>query len=456
MQRILGAKQNRWAQFQVEILLFVSLSDLLAFLWAKDKPECCDVNSYIAEAASIRTHGFFPTLGIPWLYPIHNYIYPTFLFLIRSVGLTSRSSITNVQFALIIVACIFVSTRLFKVLGLSFIQLAGLTLLAAFFPILAFSGYLLTEGLASSLFIMWIGLWLELAIKQFSFRGKSLMILSISLFASLLWMTRPAFSWVPLASSICILLLEFERKSSWGHRIRNWIRSTFLIFTASVIVAAPQYLVTKNSRLVLNGLFHFDDWARARTFESYVFRYVTNMSGCGPADLIFSPFGQTTVGLNSSNFQISPVYRFIGFIARVVSGWDTVPTPLTFADHLSIFPWIFLSALSGFIITAPFFLIWKQKTSSSNFKRSFRIAEIGIFIMFMASQLAMGITHGEIRYNIAGWIIAAFSLLLLPQHFKDAFPVRKYVTNSLLVSLFVIVIGQLTLSLSQIWVSCVR
>jgi len=456
MQTTLAPKQSIWSQFQIEILLFASLLDLLAFLWVKQKPECCDVNSYRIEASAIRTHGFFSSSGVPWLFPIHNYVYPTFQFLASSLGFTSRSSITILQFTLIILACMIVSTRLFRVLGLSFVQFAGITLLAAFFPILAFSGYLLTEGLASSLFIMWIGLWLELAIKEFSQGRRVLLVFSVSLFASLLWMTRPAFSWVPLTNLVCILLLEFERRIPWGHRLRNFLQNTFIVLTASVIVAIPQYLIFRNSRSLLNSLFHVDDWAKASTFESYVFRYVTNISGCGPKDLIFSPYGQTTEGLTSSHFHSSPIFSVIGFIARLVSGWDAVPTPLTFAYHLSVFPWIFLSALTGFLITAPFFLIWKQKTLSGNVQNNLRIAKIGIFIMFIASQLAMGITHGEIRYNIAGWIIAGFSILLLPQHFKGAFPFRKYLISSLIVSFLVIVIGQLTLSLSQIWLSCIN
>jgi hypothetical protein len=222
-----------------------------------------------------------------------------------------------------------------------------------------------------------------------------------------------------------------------------------------VVVALPQYLITRGSRTIVNGVFHLDDWATNRAFESSVFRYVTNLSGCGPVQLIFSPYGQTSEALAPTHYNGSPIYRLIGFIARWCSGWDAVPSPLTYVDHLSLFPWILLSALSGFLIVAPFFLVL-CKRSESPLGRNVRYAEIGLLFTFIVSQLAMGITHGEIRYNVAGWVLAGLSLTLLPQHFRNGLPWKRYIAISLSVSFFVVVVGQLTLSLSQFWLACVK
>lgn len=447
--------QKYWAKYQLQLLIVVVLLDSLAFSWVNQKPQCCDADLYLSEASNLKTSGFIPQGGTPWLSSFHNYMYPSFLFLARLIGLTSRTSISMLQFALIFAACIFISIRLYKVLGLSAIQLTSITLLAAFFPILAFSGYLLTESLASALLIIWFGLWLELVLKKLSNFKHYLLVFFTSLLTGIMWMTRPSLMWVPLAHIICIFALELKTRTSVPSRIRHSIGSAIVALGAVVIVAVPQYLITRGSKSIVNGVLHLDDWAINRVFESSVLRYVTNMSGCGPLQLIFSPYGQTSEALSPAHYNSSPIYRLIGFVSRWCSGWDAVPSPLTYADHLSIFPWILLSALSGFLIVTPFFLVL-CKRSAAPLGGKMRIAEIGLLFIFLVSQVAMGITHGEIRYNVAGWLLAGLSLALLPQHFKAGFPWKRYIAISLGVSFFVIVVGQLTLSLSQFWLACVK
>lgn len=455
MRKAAFSAQKYWAKYQLHILVVIVLIDSLAYSLVNQKPQCCDADLYLSEATNIKGSGFLPQSGTPWLSSFHNYMYPSFLFLARSIGLTSRTSISTLQFALIFAACVFISIRLYKALGLSAIQLTSITLLAAFFPILAFSGYLLTESLASAFLILWFGLWLELALKKFSNFQHYLLVFITSLVSGIIWMTRPSLMWVPLANIICVFAWELKVRTSIPSRIMHAIGSALVTLSAVVIVALPQYLITRNSRSILNGVLHLDDWATNRAFESSVLRYVTNMSGCGPLQLIFSPYGQTSEALAPAHYNSSPIYRLIGFVARWCSGWDAVPSPLTYVDHLSIFPWILLSALSGFLIVAPFFLVL-CKRNVSPLGRNMRLAEIGLLFVFVLSQIAMGITHGEIRYNVAGWLLAGLSLALLPQHFRDGFPWKRYLAISLSVSFFVIVVGQLTLSLSQFWLACVK
>lgn len=455
MSRLAFSAQKYWAKYQLHILVVIVLIDSLAYSLVNQKPQCCDADLYLSEATNIKASGFLPPSGTPWLSSFHNYMYPSFLFLARSIGLTSRTSISMLQFALIFAACIFISIRLYKVLGLSAIQLASITLLAAFFPILAFSGYLLTESLTSAFLILWFGLWFELALKKLSNFQHYLLVFITSLISGIIWMTRPSLMWVPLANIICVFGWELKVRTSIPSRIKHAIGSALVTLSAVVIVALPQYLITRGSRSIVNGVLHLDDWATNRVFESSVLRYVTNMSGCGPLQLIFSPYGQTSEALAPAHYNSSPIYRLIGFLARLCSGWDAVPSPLTYVDHLSIFPWILLSALSGFLIVAPFFLVL-CKRSTGPLGRNLRLAEIGLLFMFVISQVAMGITHGEIRYNVAGWLLAGLSLALLPQHFRNGFPWKRYLAVSLSVSFFVIVVGQLTLSLSQFWLACVK
>jgi len=456
MQTTLAPKQSKWSQFQIEILFFSSLLDLLAFLWVKQKPECCDANAYYLEGTQIGAQGFIPTPGTAWINSLHNYLYPSFIYLARSLGLDSRSSITILQFVLIIAACIIVSKRLTKVLTMSFVSLLGMTLLIAFVPILAFSGYLLTEALATVLLILWVGLWFELSLKEFSRGKRELLIFALSLLAGLLWMTRPAFLWVPLTNVLCLLLLEYERRTSRISLIKNVLSTTVLASVITVAVAYPQYLVTRSTTSAVDGLFHTQGWSWYQTIEASVYRYVTNLSGCGPEQLMFSPYTQTFEGAEPAHFHTSPIFRLVGFIARVVTGWDAVPSPLTYVYNLGVFPWVLLTALTGFLICAPIFLIFPLKSPSGSGTNKFRTVEIGIVFTFLVSQLAVGITHGEFRYNVAGWILSGFAILLLPQHFKLGFPFKSYITASVIVSLFVIVVGQLTLSLSQAWVACVK
>ncbi len=455
MMKTAQSLQSLWVKYQLHILVVIVLIDSLAYSLVNQKPQCCDADLYLSEATNIKTSGYLPQSGTPWLSSFHNYMYPSFIFLARSIGLTSRTSISMLQFALIFAACIFISIRLYKALGLSAIQLTSITLLAAFFPILAFSGYLLTEALASALLILWFGLWLELALKKHSNFQHYVLIFITSLVSGIIWMTRPSLMWVPLAHIICIFAWELKTRTAIPARIKHAIGSALVTLSAVVIVALPQYLITLSSRSIVNGVLHLDDWATNRVFESSVFRYVTNMSGCGPLQLIFSPYGQTSEALSPAHYYSSPTYRLIGFVARLCSGWDAVPSPLTYVDHLSIFPWILLSALSGLLIVAPFFLVLCKRGTSPH-GSNMRLAQIGLLSIFLVSQIAMGITHGEIRYNVAGWLLAGLSLALLPQHFRDGFPWKRYATISLSVSFFVIVVGQLTLSLSQFWLACVK
>lgn len=449
-------RRIKWSKYQKEILVFAFLLDTFAFLWVRGKPECCDVDNYLLEASQIKTQGFIPTSGTPWLQTFHNYLYPTFIFLAKSAGLTSRASITALQVILIIAACVIVSIRLSRILQVSRIQLTGLTLLIALFPILAFSGYLLTEALASPFLILWIGISLELSFAQLPTRRSRYLILATSLFSALLWMIRPSFLWIPVINLILILVLDLRTQKSRISRIFNALETTFWVIFSTATVVLPQYLITASSQSTINGIFHLDLWTTWRPMESTLYRYITNLSGCGPTGLYFSPYTQSTGGINSPYFHNSLIYRLTGFTARLVSGWDAVPSPLTYVDHLSIFPWVLLSAMTGFLITAPFFLLGSPLPGSSSISSGFRRMEFSIVLLFVASQVAAGMIHGEFRYNMAGWIIAGFSMLLLRQHFNGNFPWVKYISSSLGVSFFVIVVGQLTLSLSPYWIACVK
>lgn len=458
MNRIksLFSKPIKWSKYQLEILVFAFVLDIAAFLWVKGKPECCDATGYLLEAARIKEHGFVPPWGLPWLGPFHNYLYATFIFLANSVGLNSRSSIAMLQVTLIFLACLIVSWRLSKILEMSRVQLMGLIFLVAFFPILAFSGYILTEALASSILILWIGLSLEMSFVELSLSKRKYLTLGTSLLAALLWMTRPSFLWIPVINFAYILLLELRRPESKVSRMWYSLETAALAFVATATVVFPQFLVTSTSLSPVNGIFHFDLWATWRPMESNLYRYVTNLSGCGPQNLYFSPFAQTSDTINLPYFHNSPIYRLSGFMARLVSGWDAVPSPLTYVNHLSNFPWIFLTAMTGFLITAPFFLLVPQKNKLYLVTNGYRRMEISLALLFIASQISAGMIHGEFRYNMAGWIIAGFALLLLPQHFRGGFPWKKYLAISVGVSLFVVVVGQLTLSLSTYWIACVK
>jgi hypothetical protein len=449
-------KQIRWAEFQVEFLSLIFVLDLLAFLWAKKKPECCDANSYFFEGSQSGPLDFIRVRAVDPEAVFHNYLYPVFIFTARSLGLTTRSGITILQFVLIILACIFVSARLVKVMRMPFTKLFGFSLLIAFVPILAFSGYLLTESLASALLILWVGLWIEFSLRSLSRWGREIFIITLALLSALIWMARPSFLWVPITNVICLLLMDYERRTANFSVLKNMVKTTTLAFIVTVVVTIPQYFASRTSMSFLDGIFHTRGWTAYQTIEANVYRYVTNLSGCGPEQLFFSPYGQTAIDVNSPNSHIPPVLRFSGFIARVVTGWDAVPSPLTYVYNLGVFPWVLLTAITGFLICAPIFLVFPWKNSLARGENNYRILELGLVFTFVVSQLAVGITHGEFRYNVAGWILTGFALLLLPQHFKSGFPWKRYITTSLLVSLFVITVGQLTLSLSQAWVACVK
>jgi hypothetical protein len=451
MQKFAFLKHSLSAKISVSVLL---LLNFIAFHFSVKYPQCCDADSYISEANGISKIGFIPDVGEDsWLSMYHNYLYPSFLHFLNFLGITTRWQIGFTQFTAILLANFFVSYRLKRAIGIpikfgfSFI-LAG-NLLAVY----AYSGFFLTEAIAAVFITMWSGLMLEMLIRRNRSESTKILFVLVSFLAGAAWMTRPALIWVPIAT---LLISMFDLSIGYGSVLDKLKTILFQVSSWFIIIvcfATPQWLVSMNNRGLASGVFKLGEWEWHQTFEATAYRYLTNVSDCGPIALVFSPFTQTYEGMWPPKYRDTFIFKFNDLIATFVSGWDAVPSPLAYVNELSVFPWIFLTMVSGFLISVPF-IACIQSFKDPRYNKYRRI-NLSLLLLFLLSQAAVAITHGEFRFNFAGWILSSILLLYALSNNMFGFRLSHYIAISLFISTSIVIIGQLTLSLSNAWISCV-
>jgi hypothetical protein len=220
-------------------------------------------------------------------------------------------------------------------------------------------------------------------------------------------------------------------------------------------VVTPQVLIAKPHQTAINALFHLDDLKMVLPAEKSIYRYYSNLTGCGPSPIIFSPYAQTVEAAFVNPVNSSILAKSNKFVATLISGWDTYPQPITYITNSGFSLWTLTSLLPGFFILSfvRFARIALQKFNTRNIKPN--IWMYFLISLFSLSQVQLGLTHGEYRYNLFGLILCIiFSISYFP---KNSFAeVRKDAAKILALSLLIFLGGQATVSFSNVWLECLR
>ena len=139
---------------------FLLLNSLI-FIAGRKRPQCCDTDWYQSEAKLIEGLGIFPRGLSTWLSPEHNYLYGLTINLFNNLGFFGRSAITTFQFILLMSASLYIFIETSKHdIGMKRFSRATLGILVLFLNI-NFVVYGLTEGVASSLLLIFFFLILN-------------------------------------------------------------------------------------------------------------------------------------------------------------------------------------------------------------------------------------------------------------------------------------------------------
>jgi hypothetical protein len=465
----------------IEIALGVVLG-----LQSTSSPQAYDADRYAGEALRIASgDGSWLAAGV------HNYLYPAFLALLHMLGLWSsayppvedgRLGVGVVQIALLYSASFVLMAVLSRCLRMRLVSTGVVVCGIAILPAAAWSGYWLSESLAAPVLLVIIALWV-LTCYRVLLRPRAMSttatICGLGLASGFAWMTRPALIWVPvvvgLLAGLMILasmLLLGTRHHDLSVRPPSYLRSVSLIaaFLFGVAFSLVPQLAFDSS---IDHLLKLDLAGAQAQGSSTVWRYATNLSGCGPPNLGFSPLS-SDMGPVVSGQIVAPdsaLWRLATSAAHLVSGWDPLPSP-TYASSLTMSPWILVTLVSGFVCAAPllacYWLVaeirplwagWRLRDESAIDMSRFAFAAsvAGVLVFFGVTQFALLRTATEFRFNLMGWLSAGACLVFL---IASGWLSRKrlvlYAGMSVAISTVILIIGQMTLDYSAYWLQCSR
>src|SRR6185295_10127282 len=145
----------------------------------------------------------------------------------------------------------------------------------ALLPAAAWSGYWLTEAIATPIILALIASWL-----LFTMRPGPPLALAVGILSAMAWMSRPALLWLPPLVAVGMVVV-LRREPSPLRRLSS--AALFAIAFAAVVL--PQWLITPN----LDELLHLWLARLQKGMAPAIFRYATNLSGCGEPAMVFSP-----------------------------------------------------------------------------------------------------------------------------------------------------------------------
>ena len=213
--------------------VLVTVGAGLAML-ATSAPQCCDANAYVDSAAMLRETGW----SSDWLLSAHNYAYPVFLAALASIGLDDRVAVGAVQVALLYMAAFTFAFSLARHTRSSSAVAALTACVVSLLPAAAWSGYTLSEALATPVLFIVIALMVAAWFRWFSGHGWVTFALGLGVAAGLAWMVRPQLIWVPALLGLLVFGLS---------AVLLWLRSpramlTPVVFLLGVLlVAIPQF-----------------------------------------------------------------------------------------------------------------------------------------------------------------------------------------------------------------------
>lgn len=415
-------------------------------LAASASAQCCDAVRYIEEGERLVSQGIWPSNA-------HNYAYPLWLAVLDLVGLSGRTAVAVAQLTLLYLAAAALAFVIARVTGSPMSRAFAPIALVALLPATAWSGYTLSEGLAAPLILtvlaLSIGVVDRLLTRPRAWATTAFVAL-LGLACGVAWMTRPALVWLPVAIGLVLLLLCGRiGLKSWRGALALPLLFAFVVG----VVAMPEALNSKlfPSRLIQNQA----------AWGSVMWRYSTNLSGCGPVPLVFSPVTDERVDPTLDRPVTAGIeapqgigWRVVTAGAHLVSGWDPRPSP-TYAETLDDPRWLFVASVSGFVIVAFLIaagIVWRRRTRIW----APRVAVINLLLgLFAASQLMLAPTAAEFRFNLPGWLIGAACLAMIAAigwwTRRRAF---LAVAGAVGISLVIVVAGQYTLDQSADFLAC--
>ena len=475
-----------WSLLAIEIVAGVFLG-----LQSTNQPQEFDPRAYAAEALSVSA-GDGSWLGAS----MHNYLYPAFLSLLHSLGLWSsfdpapnagRFAVSVVQIALLYMAALFLTLVLSRCLRMRFVTAGVVVCAIAIIPAAAWSGFWLSESLAVPVLLVIIALWVwtcyRLLLRPGSVSTMAI-ICALGLASGSAWMARPALIWVPVGIAlltglliVASTLLLRMRNRDLGLPLPSYSRAIVLFAVLLIGVAlslVPQLALDGN----ISHAFKLDlaggqvqgsliEWRYATNLTGYT----THLPGCGPAGVVFSPLTSDVGPMLTGQVRIpdSPLWTMSAMVAHLVSGWDPLPSP-TYMSSWSVFPWILVTLVSGFVFAGPLLAFsgvltearsmwagWRLGTDSAVDLSRFAFAAclLGLLAIFGVTEIALLRTATEFRYNVMAWLTGGACLVfLIASGWMSRNRLVLYVGVSLALSAFILVIGQMTLDYSKYWLEC--
>jgi len=475
-----------WCVLVAEISVGVFLG-----IQSTGRPQEFDPRTYAAEALAVSSGNG------SWLATsAHNYLYPTFLSLLHSVGfwnafnpapIDGRFEVGAIQIALLYAAAIFLTAVLSRCLRVRFVAAGVVVCAIAIIPAAAWSGYWLSEAVAAPMILVIIALWVWTCYRLFLRPGSvstMAIIFALGLASGSAWMARPALIWVPVGIALLTGLLIAA--STLLLRVRNrdlglplpsypWAIVLFAVLLIGVALSVvPQLALDGN----ISHALKLDLAGGQAQWSSIVWRYSTNVTGyltnqpvCGPAGVVFSPLTSDVAPVLNGTIRIpgSPLWTMSTTVAHLVSGWDPLPSP-TFMYSWTVFPWILVTLVSGFVVAGPLLACsglvtearsmwagWRLHTESAvDMSRfAFVASLLGLLALFGVTEIALLRTATEFRYNVMAWLIGGACLVfLIASGWMSRNRLVLYIGISLALSAFILIIGQMTLNYSQYWLEC--
>ena len=121
-------------------------------------------------------------------------------------------------------------------------------------------------------------------------------------------------------------MLGLGAYGAWRHNRRS------LLFPVAFAVAVG---VATVPQIPLSDPFKFELARLQAGLGDLYFRYATDVTGCGPAPLSFSPLADEAIAPEAAG-KLAPknaLWRITAAVAHVVSGWDARPSP-TYMDFV--------------------------------------------------------------------------------------------------------------------------
>ena len=428
------------------IYLIVILFSINFYLAAKASglKQCCDAVAYFNESVYIFS-------GDKNIAQAHNYGYPLFIKLLTALGADSTLKISvATDLLLLISACYFVKTCK-KYFNITSSSLYSLVLIFCVPISYGFSGFLLTEALIAPLFFILLNL---LVVNQFT-TSEKIRILTYSLImvtASYAWMVRPALLWLPI---FLLVWLSFTSKTSLAQVTAKIAIGVFTM----LMIALPQYvLVTtqpqKFLRPWLDGVLHLNLAQGQSEWSRNIYRYATNLSTCGAPPFNFSPNNLSYEQAMSNQYDYSTFELLKSYLLHLFSGWDALPGP-SYIQDISYLPWILVTLFSGFFLSAPILLFYLVFLKRVPLKTPVKRSALLLLALFLGSQMLLLNTATEFRFNLFGWMVSGLIWINLASFLKAHLKMKSILLMSLILTFSVLIIGQYTLNLSDVWKSCI-